>query len=1066
MNIHSYVANRNSALGRSNPYMSNVRSFTATPGGRGANRSLKPNSLRELQPVPTQDVTIEKHTVFYKLLNDVKSMPLHVAIEKAFADLLRCRAIVWTYNKAQQTLSAPSVSRTLKMGIGVLGEVFRTKRLMNVLQPRLNKAYHHLCDFPDLASMYVPIFTNEDMSDVLCIVQLVRESDALPFSDVDEENARFLVNKFHQVSHLLVQNMVISSTIVAPLKDKQATADVIQHLSDRVCQNFKCKEVEYWSFEMMTKELQRYTTCGGWVSHAVGSVGAVETALRNGTTLNVPDVSKCTGYDPEFDGPVGTQLLVVPVRMGKQMFGMALRGKAGGRAFSNVDATHMEAIAPAIARAIAGQGENEVEALGTAGFSLRLKALLEVAENLSGMLDIDVLIPTIMEKACALLNTERCSLFLVDQNRKFLTSRFHGGLDKSIQIPITRGIVGHTATTGEVVNISDAYSDPRFDKTVDLETGFKTKTLLSVPIYNNRGEIAGVTEMINRMDGGTFDDDDIKMMKAFNVFCGISLDNAKLYTTSLNLTRQLRGFAEMGSSLNTAKKVSDQLNDIMSNAKALINASRATIFLRDVDTNTLEEYLNIGEPVEHGTVFAIDVCKLQKPKIFTRDDIAERVHKDGVDVKEPAKKRSRITSALRKTDSSVFAQQGNDDPPEFHPLCDFPLVTSDSRVLGVLELKCEWKVTPEDVKLLDCFAVFAAISLEKSALKQIAKVGEIAVNMQKWIAEEEKDKFKVPEKLRIPEEKAQCIFTVNFDAPQWDGIGLFKVLWYIMDSYNLFEEFKIPNEMFFRFVSEISSTYNKVPYHNWRHACDVTQFVTYETRLAKMHTVLTKFELLALTISAICHDANHDGFTNVFNEKAETPLGILFKNQSVMETHHCTVSIRILSKEECNLFHTLSSSEFKQMWTLIIQLILITDMAKHFDFLKNLNAELDKENFDLEDPKNRLMLMQVLLKCGDISNVSRPFELADKWCDVLCEEFFRQGDLEMASGMEYTSPLNDREHLDKPKSQIGFYTFVCLPLFKVAARAMPALQANVDQVESNLAKWKAASAAKEAEKNC
>ena len=105
MNIHSYVAKRNSALGRSNPYMANVRSYTATPGGRGANRSLKPNSLRELQPVPTQDVTIEKHTVFYKLLNDVKSMPLHVAIEKAFADLLRCRAIVWTYNKALQKIT-------------------------------------------------------------------------------------------------------------------------------------------------------------------------------------------------------------------------------------------------------------------------------------------------------------------------------------------------------------------------------------------------------------------------------------------------------------------------------------------------------------------------------------------------------------------------------------------------------------------------------------------------------------------------------------------------------------------------------------------------------------------------------------------------------------------------------------------------------------------------------------------------------------------------------------------------------------------------------------------------
>ena len=61
----------------------------------------------------------------------------------------------------------------------------------------------------------------------------------------------------------------------------------------------------------------------------------------------------------------------------------------------------------------------------------------------------------------------------------------------------------------------------------------------------------------------------------------------------------------------------------------------------------------------------------------------------------------------------------------------------------------------------------------------------------------------------------------------------------------------------------------------------------------------------------------------------------------------------------------------------------------------------------------------------------------------------------MASGMEYTSPLNDRSHLDKPKSQIGFYTFVCLPLFQAAAKAIPQLITNVQQIESNLAVWKA-----------
>jgi hypothetical protein len=177
-----------------------------------------------------------------------------------------------------------------------------------------------------------------------------------------------------------------------------------------------------------------------------------------------------------------------------------------------------------------------------------------------------------------------------------------------------------------------------------------------------------------------------------------------------------------------------------------------------------------------------------------------------------------------------------------------------------------------------------------------------------------------------------------------------------------------------------------------------------------------------------------------------------------METHHCSVAIRVISDPERNIFEALKPEEVKEMWGLIIPLILATDMAKHFTSLKEINERLDQGPFDVAKPEERLSMMMLVLKCGDISNVSRPFELADKWCDVLCEEFFRQGDLEKTEGMEYSSPLNDREHLDKAKSQIGFYQFVCLPLYQTTARAMPQLQVNVEQVMSNLSVWKEAAA--------
>jgi 3',5'-cyclic-nucleotide phosphodiesterase len=144
----------------------------------------------------------------------------------------------------------------------------------------------------------------------------------------------------------------------------------------------------------------------------------------------------------------------------------------------------------------------------------------------------------------------------------------------------------------------------------------------------------------------------------------------------------------------------------------------------------------------------------------------------------------------------------------------------------------------------------------------------------------------------------------------------------------------------------------------------------------------------------------------------------------------------------------------KKVWALFIRIILSTDMANHFELVKKAQADLDEGSFDLRDPEFRQLGLLLIMKVGDISNVSRPFELADKWCDILNEEFFHQGDLEKESGIGLTSPLNDRDKANKPKSQIGFYNFICLPLYTVLSNLFPPLEVLLNSVKANLEKWK------------
>ena len=341
----------------------------------------------------------------------------------------------------------------------------------------------------------------------------------------------------------------------------------------------------------------------------------------------------------------------------------------------------------------------------------------------------------------------------------------------------------------------------------------------------------------------------------------------------------------------------------------------------------------------------------------------------------------------------------------------------------------------------------------------MANLVDSNIELKKWIPTEERNLFTTPELLKLNPEQIEKVSSLNCFAVDFIGMNHFKEIFYFFDYFKLREVYKIKNENFFKFIFTISSTYNDVPYHNWTHACDVCQYVFYEIITAKLQDRYTSLELYGIFVSAVCHDANHQGFNNIFNVKAETPLGILFKDQSVMEMHHVEQSIPIIARDDINLFGSLNQEDTRKIWNIFVKLILATDMAKHFEIVKRTTAIMDEGGINWEDNEQRLLTMQLILKVADISNVSRPFEYADKWCDILCNEFYRQGDLEKSTGIGLTSPLNDRDNNDKPKSQIGFYNFICLPLYSITARVFPELQVNADSVASNLEKWKELAAA-------
>jgi putative ABC transport system ATP-binding protein len=125
-----------------------------------------------------------------------------------------------------------------------------------------------------------------------------------------------------------------------------------------------------------------------------------------------------------------------------------------------------------------------------------------------------------------LLNAERASLMLVDEAAEEVVVRISQDLDTSarISIPLGTGIAGAVAATGEAIRIDDAYADSRFNPDIDKQTGFRTRSVLCLPIRDTSGRIFAVTQLLNRKDGEPFDDSDEHKFAEFADSLGVILE--------------------------------------------------------------------------------------------------------------------------------------------------------------------------------------------------------------------------------------------------------------------------------------------------------------------------------------------------------------------------------------------------------------------------------------------------------------------------------------------------------------------------------------------------------------
>ena len=198
----------------------------------------------------------------------------------------------------------------------------------------------------------------------------------------------------------------------------------------------------------------------------------------------------------------------------------------------------------------------------------KLQSLLELGQLIGLDLKIDGLLVQIAEKAAQVMDADRCSLFLYDSGTDELWSTVAMGMEgEVIRIPSGTGLAGACFHTGETINLKDAYKDPRFNRAVDLHTGYRTRSLLCMPLRNRVGDVLGVIQLLNKK-GGVFTEEDETFLRTFGNHASVFIEMAQLQKARIEALEQSR---EELRRLNRAKdKALDHLAHELRTPLALI----------------------------------------------------------------------------------------------------------------------------------------------------------------------------------------------------------------------------------------------------------------------------------------------------------------------------------------------------------------------------------------------------------------------------------------------------------------------------------------------------------------
>lgn len=252
-------------------------------------------------------------------------------------------------------------------------------------------------------------------------------------------------------------------------------------------------------------------------------------------------------------------------------------------------------------------------------------SIQQIGKALSSELNLDRLLLLVMDEVNRLMNSERGTFYIVDEERGELWSRIAQQAEiTEIRLKIGTGIAGHVAKTGKTINIKDAYNDDRFDPTTDKKTGYRTHSMLCMPILEStkdeqkKKKIIGVLQILNKRNG-VFTDDDEELLASIASQVAITVNNSRLYTQLAKKVEEQELLFSIEQESNKAYTLDELLNIVIKKITETLKVEAALISLWDQAANEF-----ICRSAQN-----INPEKINAAAAFSKRDVAARIEESG-----------------------------------------------------------------------------------------------------------------------------------------------------------------------------------------------------------------------------------------------------------------------------------------------------------------------------------------------------------------------------------------------------------------------------------------------------